>query len=307
MSDNNPYKILGVKPGASDKEIKVAFRKLAKDLHPDLNPGNSETEKRFKAVSAAYNFLSDKEQRAKFDNGEIDASGVEIRQEPFYRSYAGAGPRHQYHSTQGFSDFSNESDLFAELFGRARHNPNAPQAGADIRYQLGVDFLDAALGAKRRIRISEGQNLDIKIPAGVIDGQILRLKQKGLPGINGGINGDVLVKVSIAQHRKFGRNGMDIQIDFPITLGEAILGGKVMVPTIYGPVSVTLPMGANSGQILRLKGKGIKSAKSGKSGDQLVKLSVNLPETIDDDLLKFMQSWQKKHPYTVRSDFEEAI
>lgn len=307
MTDN-PYDILGVKPEASDKEIKAAYRRLAKELHPDLNPGEKDTEERFKSVSGAYNFLKDKEQRARFDRGEIDASGAEKPQNQSYRSYAGADSGNPYYNTRGFSDFANESDLFEELFGRTRGGgtrySQAPTKGADVQYRLEVDFLDAALGAKRRVTMPDGVTIDVAIPAGVVNDQTLRLKGKGMPGPNGMENGDAYIKVGIAPHPYFTRKGQNVSIELPITLDEAVLGGKINVPTIHGPVSMNVPPGANSGQTLRLKGKGIKQAKTQQAGDQLVTLKVVLPQKPDEELKDYMRTWREQHAYKVRQAYE---
>ncbi len=309
MSEN-PYETLGVKPDASDKEIKAAYRRLAKKLHPDLNPGDSGAEKRFKTVSAAYNFLKDSEQRARFDRGEIDMSGAEKQPHQTYRSHAGAGAQHQYYNTGGFSDFANESDLFEQLFGHAKSGrqgyggANRPLKGADIQYSLQVDFLDAALGAKKRVTMPDGVTLDVSIPAGINDNQILRLKGKGLPGHADSPNGDALIKVTIGAHPYFSRDKKNILLELPITLDEAVLGGKIDVPTLYGKVSMNIPAGSSSGQTLRLKGKGIKAGKNQAAGDQRVTLKIVLPETLDDDIKNFFKSWREKHSHDVRQKFE---
>ncbi|MCF8467817.1 MAG: DnaJ domain-containing protein [Sneathiella sp.] len=313
MSEN-PYDLLGVKANAPDKEIKAAYRKLAKELHPDLNPGDAKAEERFKAISSAYSLLSDKEQRARFDRGEIDASGKEKPQQQYYRSYADAGPETHYYSSEGFSDFGDESDLFSELFRRAQaggkadgRSAHGPRRGEDVRYQLKVDFLDAVLGAKKRIMMPDRSALDITVPAGIRDGQTIRLKGKGSPGFNKGPNGDAYVKIEVAPHRIFKREGHDILLDVPITLDEAVLGAKIEVPTIHGKVSLSVPAGASSGQVLRLKGKGISGAKAAAAGDQLVRLKITLPKEIDPELQAFMQDWQGKNSYSVRQDLEGAI
>ncbi|WP_417450970.1 DnaJ C-terminal domain-containing protein [Kordiimonas sp.] len=316
MSDN-PYEILGVDKSASDKEIKAAYRRLAKSLHPDLNPGDSESEARFKAVSAAYNLLGDKEKRAQFDRGEIDASGAESPRNPYYRDYAGDGAGQRYYSSQGFSDFADESDFFSDLFGKARHEQRqygqrqygqqqraGAFKGADIRYHLTVDFLDAARGAKRRVTMPDGMQLDIAIPAGVRDGQVLRLKGKGLPGHGGGSAGDAFVTVETGPHPHFKREGLNILLDLPVTLDEAVLGGKVKVPTIHGSVSVPIPAGSSSGRTLRLKGKGIGAKGGEDAGNQYVTLRVVLPPEIDKELADFMTRWREKNAYNVRQDLE---
>jgi len=307
MSDN-PYDILGVKKDATDKEIKAAYRKLAKSLHPDLNPGDAAAEARFKAVSAAYGLLGDAEKRARFDRGEIDASGAETPQNPFYRQYAGDGAQHHYYSNQGFSDFGDESDFFSELFGQARQGSRARGSaafkGADLRYRLAVDFTDAALGVKRRVTMPDGMSLDITIPPGITDGQTLRLKGKGAPGHGGGPAGDAYVSVEIVPHRLFRRQGKDILMDLPITIDEAVLGGKVTVPTLHGKLSVPVPAGSSSGRVLRLKGKGIKGQKDTEAGHQFITLRVMLPGEVDDELREFMTQWRQKHQYDVRQDME---
>ncbi len=300
----NPYDVLGVKPDASDKEIKSAYRKLAKELHPDLHPGDAGAEEKFKAISGAYGLLSDPEKRARFDRGEIDASGAEKPQQQYYRSYGDAGPEHPYYSTGGFEDFGNESDLFSELFRHARsHGPGAgaargPHRGADAQYQLQIDFLEAALGAAKRITLPDGEVLDVKVPVGIKDGQKIRLKGKGYPGFNDGPAGDAYVKIDVRPHRQFKRKGENILLTVPITLDEAVLGAKIDIPTIKGKVTMTIPPGSKGGKTLRLKGKGVKS------GDQLVTLEIQMPEVIDEDLRKFMQDWKKSHAYKVRGDLE---
>ncbi len=309
MSDN-PYKILGVKADASDKKIKSVYRKLAKDLHPDLNPGDAVAEERFKTITAAYNFLSNKENRARFDAGEIDASGMEKPQENYYHSYAGNGPEQQYYDTSGFRDFSDESDLFAELFARAQAESarkkaaQPPHKGFDAQYHLKIDFLEAALGAKRRVTLPDGSILDIKVPAGIDDGQKIRLKGQGMAGFKGGARGDAYVKIEVLAHKAFRRNGKDILLELPITLDEAILGGKIAVPTIHGTLMMNIPSGARSGQVLRLKGKGIATGKNHAPGNQLVSLKVDMPKKIDDELRDFMKTWREKNAYEVRQDIE---
>ena len=306
---DNPYDLLGVKPTASDKEIKSAYRKLAKELHPDLNPGDAKAEEKFKAISSAYAILGDKEQRARFDRGEIDETGHEKPDPQYYRSYAGAGPETHYYTSEAFGDFGDESDLFSELFRRAQagggqggQRAQRPFPGQDVQYQLTVSFMDAALGAKKRITMPEGATLDVSVPAGIRDGQNIRLKGKGGPGFNGGPNGDAYVKIEVLSHRQFQREGKDILIELPISLDEAVLGAKIAVPTIHGKVNMTIPSGASSGQTLRLKGKGITAGKGAKAGDQLVRLKIVLPKKIDPELKEFMEEWRQKNGYSVRQE-----
>lgn len=313
VTTDNPYKILGVEPTATDKEIKSAYRKLAKELHPDLNPGDASAEERFKAVSAAYAILGDKDQRARFDRGEIDATGQERPTEQYYRSYAGEGPRTHYYSSGGFDDFADESDLFAELFRRTRtdfggggRGFSGPIRGEDAHYHLAIDFLEAACGAKKRLTMPDGATLDVTVPVGIRDGQNIRLKGKGSPGLNGGPAGDAYVRIEVRPHPLFRREGRDILIDLPITLDEAVLGGKVAVPTIHGKINMSVPAGASSGQTLRLKGKGIAGGNSAPAGDQLVRLKVVLPKKIDPDLKEFMEKWRAKNSYEVRQEVEGA-
>jgi len=309
----DPYKILGVKGKASDKEIKSAYRKLAKDLHPDLNPGDAAAEARFKDISAAYNLLGDKEKRARFDAGEIDASGAERPQQQYYHTHAERGPEQHYYDTSGFRDFSDESDLFADLFARAQAESarnrasQPPRRGFDAQYHLKVDFLEAALGAKRRVTLPDGSTLDIKVPAGIDNGQKIRLKGKGMPGFKEGPKGDAYVTIEVAPHKFFQRNGRDILLDLPITLDEAILGAKISVPTIHGRIKMNIPAGARNGQTLRLKGKGITAGKNREPGNQLVNLKIIMPKKIDNELRDFIKTWRQKNSYSVRQEIEGEL
>lgn len=300
----DPYAVLGVAKTASQEEIRKAYRKLAKQLHPDLNPGNPQAAERFKEVATAYDLLGDPDKRRRYDRGEIDASGAERPEQRFYREYADAGGARRYHSTAGFEDLGEASDLFSELFGRgpggARRTLRMP--GPDIHYRLEVDFLDAVRGAKRRITLPDGGTLDLTIPEGVTDGQVLRLKGKGGPGIGGGPPGDALIEIAVSPHPLFTRQGDDILIELPITLYEAALGGKVEVPTVAGRVAVTIPKGATSGQTLRLRGKGVKRAAGHGHGDQLVRLKVAMPPRIDSELEDFLRRWRESHGYDPRAD-----
>ncbi|WPZ32379.1 DnaJ C-terminal domain-containing protein [Thalassobaculum sp. OXR-137] len=299
MSDD-PYAVLGVPKTASDAEIRKAYRKLAKELHPDLNPGDAGAEERFKRVSAAYSLLGDAEKRARFDRGEIDASGMERPEQPSYRHYADSDPSGRYHNTAGYEDFADMSDLFRDLFEQERRRCGGHGRGHDVRYHLTVDFLDAVRGAKRRITMPDGNALDLTIPAGTKDGALLRLRGKGGPGFGGGPSGDALVEVAVAPHPVFERHGADIHMDLAITLDEAVLGGKVKVPTPTGRVNMTVPKGTSSGHILRLKGKGV-AAPGTPPGDQLVRLTVVLPKQIDPELEAFMRDWRTRHAYDPRS------
>src|SRR5581483_7260302 len=262
MADD-PYSVLGVTKTATADEISKAYRKLAKKLHPDLNPGDKGAEEKFKKVTAAYDIIGDEKKRARYDKGEIDASGQERPEQRYYREYAGQEDAARYRSTAGFEDIGGFNDLFGDLFGRGggrgRGGARFSMRGQDAQYRLEVDFLDAVRGTKTRITLPDGETLDVTIPAGVSDGQVLRLKGKGHPGFGEGEPGDALVEVSVKPHPVFKRDGDDIIVEVPITFDEAVLGGKVEVPTIGGRVFATIPAGSNTGQTLRLKGRGIKS------------------------------------------------
>jgi DnaJ-class molecular chaperone len=296
----DPYTVLGVKREASQDEIRKAYRALAKKLHPDLNPGNKDAEERFKEVSAAYDLLGDAEKRARFDRGEIDATGAETPRQNYYRDFAEAGPQggaQAYESRAGFADFAESDDIFAELFGRrAGGGAQLRMRGADLPFHLHVDFLDAVNGATRRLSLPDGSTLDVAIPPGIRDGQLLRLKGKGRPGIGGGPPGDALIEIEVMPHPVFRRDGDDIRVELPISLSEAVLGGRVDVPTPTGPVTMTIPKGSNSGTTLRIRGKGV-ARRDGTRGDEYVTLTVMLPKNSDPELEKFVAGWAegKRH------------
>ncbi|MDX0056429.1 DnaJ domain-containing protein [Sinorhizobium meliloti] len=305
MTDD-PYQILGVPRAAKPDEIRKAYRKRAKELHPDLHPGDKEVEAKFKALSAAYHLLNDPEQRARFDRGEIDASGAERPpQQQFYRHYADADHARRYGSAGGTGEFEDVSDIFADLFGRGGAGARFKARGQDLHYHLELEFLDAVNGARRRITFPDGNTLDLAIPAGTRDGTSLRLRGKGTPGIAGGEPGDALIEVSVRSHSVFRREGNDIEIDLPITLYEAVLGAKIEVPTISGRVAMTIPKGSNTGDTLRLRGKGVKS-QHGPAGDQRVTLKVVLPTAADPDLERFMETWRQSHAYDPREALRRA-
>lgn len=302
---NNPYSALGLKKSATDAEIKKAYRKIAKNSHPDLNPGDSAAEAKFKAASAAYDLLKDKDQRRRFDAGEIDASGAEKQPErKFYRDYA-EQPGHGYANTHGYEDFGDMSDAFADILrqrqassARGAYGGGFDARGADAGFMLEVDFIAAAKGGKKRITLPSGDNLEVKIPQGTTDGQTIRLRGKGGEGHGKGARGDAYVTISVAAHKFFRRQDDDILISLPITIAEATLGGKVATPTIHGSVNLSIPKGANSGQTLRLRGRGVKRGDT--AGDQKVELRIVMPPKIDDELEEFMQGWAKTHGYDPR-------
>jgi DnaJ-class molecular chaperone len=302
----DPYRILGIARDATQAEIKKAYRKLAKELHPDLHPGDPAKAARFQEVSAANDLLGDAEKRRRFDAGEIDASGQERPERQFYRSYAGADPQGRYDSAAGYGDFEDVSDLFSDLFGRrgqaqGRAGQGFAARGADLRYHLEVDFLDAARGARRSVPLPEGGTIELAIPAGVRDGQTLRLRGKGQPGIGGGPPGDAYVTLGLRPHPLFTRDGNDIEIELPISLDEAILGARVEVPTIAGRVSMTIPKGASSGQRLRLRRRGIHPAGGGTPGDQHVRLKIMLPDRIDPALEELARRWRETASHDPRA------
>jgi DnaJ-class molecular chaperone len=298
MADD-PYTVLGVPRTATDDEIRRTYRKLAKELHPDLNPSNrAASEERFKKVSAAYDVVGDPEKRKRYDRGEIDAGGEPRRG---FRRPPGAGPFDGRPGGQRFEDDFSFGDIFSDLFGgmRGRGEPGSPfgARGRDARYSLEVDFLEAVQGAKKRVTLPDSGALDITVPQGVVDGQVLRLKGRGVPGRRGAEPGDALVEIKVRPHPLFKRADDDIAVDMPITLDEAVLGAKIEVPTIAGRVQLTLPKGTSSGRIFRLKGRGVHNTTTGHTGDQLVTVRIVLPETIDDELSYFLSEWRHKHKY----------
>ena len=292
------YQRLGIKRGASEAEIKKAYRSLAKQLHPDRNTDNPNAAKRFAEVTQAYDLLSDKDKRAQYDRGEIDEQGNPKM--PFGAGFggsraggAGAGPGG---FTGGFpgGDTADLSDLFEGLFGGAAgrgggfgRRARAPQKGPDVAYRLKIPFVDAVTLAPQRITLADGKTIDLKLPKGVEDGTRIRLAGKGQPGPAGA--GDAIVTIGIEPHRFYTREGNDIRLSLPVTLKEAALGAKVKVPTPDGPVMLTVPKGTSSGKVFRLKGRGF-TAKSGQRGDQLVTVQIDIPSG-DAELETFVSRW----------------
>ncbi|MBW6426016.1 DnaJ domain-containing protein [Rhizobium sp. XQZ8] len=288
----SPYETLGVKKDASQKEIQSVYRKLAKKYHPDLNPGDSSAEQKFKSVSAAYAILEDEDKRAKFDRGEIDENGVEQAPRKYYREYAqGRDASGRYRNSGGFADFGDGDDLFSSFFSGARGRRQQTVRGDDLQFKLEISLLDAANGGPKTVTLPGGSTLELRIPPGVRDGQVLRLRGKGSPGFNGGPDGDALVEIQILPHRQFVRDGDNVQIEVPISVREAVLGGKIEVPTLSGAVSVTVPANTSTGRILRLSGKGFPN-RHGGHGDQFVTLKIVLPSSPDPQLEEFMRGWE---------------
>lgn len=310
------YQRLGIKRGASEEEVKKAYRSLAKQLHPDRNTDNPKAAERFSQITAAYDLLSDKDKRARYDRGEIDEDGNPKM--PFGAGFGGyssggAGPRPGGPGGQGggFEGFpggfeaggaADLSDLFEGLFGAAnaargrrqsgpsgfRARNRAPQKGADVAYRLKVPLVDAATLAPQRITLADGKTIDLKLPKGLEDGTRIRLTGKGEPGPGGA--GDAIVTIQVAAHPFYTRDRNDIRLTLPVTLNEAVLGAKVKVPTPEGPVMLTIPKGTTSGKVLRLKGRGFTD-KGGKRGDQLVAVQVDLPSE-GPELEEFAKRWK---------------
>ena len=304
------YQRLGLKRGASEAEIKKAYRSLAKQLHPDRNKDKPDAAKRFSEVTHAYDLLSDKDKRAKYDRGEIDEDGNPKM--PFGAGFGGysagaggpqPGPGGGFENFNfGGADAADLSDLFEGLFGgsgaRARGGPGGafsgfrqrargPQKGADVAYRLKIPFVDAVALKPQRITLADGKTIDVKLPKGLDDGTKIRLAGKGEDGPGG--KGDAIVTIEIAPHSFFKREGKDIHLELPVTLKEAVLGAKVKVPTPEGPVMLTIPKGTTSGKVLRLKGRGFTD-RTGQRGDQLVSVEIDVPAH-DAELQKFAETW----------------
>jgi DnaJ-class molecular chaperone len=304
------YQRLGIQRGASEAEIKKAYRSLAKQLHPDRNKDNPNAAKRFGEVTQAYDLLSDKDKRAKYDRGEIDEDGNPKM--PFgagFGGYSGGAGGPQPGAGAGFENFNfggadaaDLSDLFEGLFGGAgargrggggpfgnfRQRARAPQKGADVAYRLKVPFADAVALKPQRITLADGKTIDLKLPQGLEDGTKIRLAGKGEEGPGG--RGDAIVTIEITPHRFFTREGNNVRLNLPVTLKEAVLGAKVKVPTADGAVMLTIPKGTTSGKVFRLKDRGF-TAKDGKKGDQLVSVEIDVPAG-DPELQKFAEGWE---------------
>ena len=296
----NPYEVLGVAPTTSSADIQKAYRKLAKKLHPDLNPGDKTAEEKFKEIAGAYDLLGDAEKRKRFDAGEIDATGTERPQQHFYRDFAASDQGHPYTDSSGFADFMDSDDAFAELLRRGE-SARANRRGRDLHYSLPIDFAESITGANKRLTLPDGGALDVTIPPGLVDGQILRLRGKGASGAGKGGYGDALIEVEVRPDRRFAREGDDISLELPVSLSEAVLGGRIRVPTPTGDVTMTVPKGSNTGTIMRLKGKGAPR-HGGGHGDEFVKLRVVLPRGPDPELEAFVSKWDKGKAFNPRED-----
>jgi DnaJ-class molecular chaperone len=301
-----PYQVLGVKPDASADDIRKAYRKLAKQFHPDLNPGKAEAEDRFKSISAAYDLLSDAEKRGRYDRGEIDESGAERPPRGYYRSQAEGAQGWKY-QPEGEMDLGDLEDLFAAFgsAGRRRGTGEGFRArGADRHFTLTIDLVIGAVGGKQRLSLAPDEWLDVTIPPGIEDGQVLRLRGKGGPGFGGGQAGDALIEVHVAPHPLFRRDGDNILLELPVSLAEAVLGARVSVPTVTGPVTMTIPKGSDTGRQLRLRGKGIQ--KTSNPGDEIVTLKVVIGQSSDPELAEFLEKWAPRHPFDPRQGMPSA-
>jgi DnaJ-class molecular chaperone len=327
----DPYEVLGVQRGASAQSIKNAFRKLAKKLHPDANKNDPKTAAQFSELNAAYEILGDEAKRKAFDNGEIDAEG---KPRGFQGFGGGRGGRGGFGGDAGFESFSfgnggfqraggragagfagfggGIDDILKGVFGQAGRGPRggtqfdtdemAPQPGRDVPAAVTITLAEAATGTTRRVQLPSGREVEVKIPPGLGEGKQIRLKGQGLPGA-GGVSGDVMITVSIAPHRLFERDGNDLRLELPITLYEAVLGGKVRVPTLGGALELSIPPGTSSGRVFRFKGKGLP-AKDGP-GDLLASVRIMLPKEPDPELETLMRKQRDANPYDPRRDLSE--
>jgi DnaJ-class molecular chaperone len=317
--NSDPYSVLGVSPTATQQEIRNAYRKLAKSLHPDLNPGNKQAEQRFKDVAAAYELIGDEKKRKAYE----DAKAQRAAEEEAMRARQSADARHFYYETQGpefasgYSQGFSFEDLFGDSFrGRARGGARAgarsqsgPVPGEDEYYRMDVELGDVIKGAQRDLTLPNGKHIRVKIPAGVAEGMKLRFAGQGGPGIQGGPPGDVYVELFIKPSSEFKREGNDLEMELPITLSEAVNGGEIRVPTLDGNVMLRVPGGISSGTRLRIRGKGIpvrgKTGERGvpaERGNLYVKTKIILPTTLDDELKKAVSEFEKRHPYDPRAD-----
>jgi DnaJ-class molecular chaperone len=298
----DPYQILGLAKDATADQIRSAYRKLAKKHHPDVNPGDKRAEDKFKEISTAHDLLSDPEKRARFDKGEIDASGQE--QQPhreFYRGYAEGEQGRRYRRAPPES--GGYHDIFADFLRSAGGGgQGAPRMrGQDEHYQLSVDFLDAVRGVSRAVTMPDGRTLEVVIPAGLQDGQTLRLRGQGGAGWNGEPPGDALIEVSVVPHPFFRRDGDDIHLDLPVTMAEAVLGARVTVPTPAGNVVMSVPPKSDAGRQLRLRGRGVPAHAGRAAGDLYATLRVVVGAATDEPFEAALRGWMERHPIDPRA------
>ena len=306
----NPYETLGVAKTATPDEIRKAFRKSAKKYHPDLHPGDAPAEAKFKELNAANDLLSDPEKRGKFDRGEIDAEGQPVQERAYYRDYAQTGAGARYRSAGGQTGpgmgapggVDDMGDIFSSFF---QEQSTRPRRGRDRSYRLDVPFLDTITGATERLTLPDGSALDVRIPPGLEDGQVLRLRGKGEPGAQGGPAGDALISVSVFPHAFYRREGSDLTLDLPVTFSEAILGAKLPVPTPGGPVTLTIPPRSDAGTRLRLRGRGVAAHGTVPAGDLYVILRL-VTGPVDPALETFLRDWAPTQPlFNPRAELEE--
>ena len=297
----DPYQFLGVGKDSSDAEIKAAYRKLAKQYHPDLNPGNKEAAEKFRDLNAAHDLISDRDRRDAHARGEAAQATQaaaqrqysQQRQQRTYRDFADRPQGSRYDFAGGDFDMADLEGMFGGLGGRFGGGGNSAPS-ADVQYTIGIDFLDAARGAKQRVTMPDGKTLEIKIPEGIREGQKLRLKGQGAQP-----SGDAYVTVHIRPHAIFTREGDDVTVELPVGFHESILGAKIEAPTVHGPVAMTIPQGTGNGATLRLKGKGIKG------GDQYVKVRIAMPKETDAALTEAVRVWAANHPFNPRQGMEQ--
>jgi len=305
---DDPYKTLGVARDATTAAIRAAYLKLAKQHHPDLNPGDAKSEETFKAIASANDLLSDPEKRGKFDRGEIDAAGQEQAPRSSYRAHAEGEAGRRYSRAGAQSGGWNEEefgDIFSSMFGEGRQAGSAaPRRGADASYTLSTSFLDAVNGATLRLTLPDGIALDVTVPPGTADGQTLRLRGKGGPGRNDAPAGDARIEIRVAPHRYFLRDGQDIRMVLPVTLAEATLGGDVEVPTPRGAVHMRVPKHSDDGTELRLKGRGVPAHNGAAAGDLYAKLNVVIGPA-DAALEAFLRDWKPEHAVNPRQFMQE--
>jgi DnaJ-class molecular chaperone len=296
----NPYEILGVAPTASAEEIKKAYRRLAMRTHPDMNPGDASGEETFKDIANAWRLLRDPDKRRQFDAGEIDETGVERPQQRYYRDFAQSSQADAYANDAAFADFAEGEDPFAELLRRAAH-ARANRRGRDLRFRMPVTLAESIEGVTKRVTLPAGGTLDVAIPAGIADGQALRLKGKGAPGTGSGGVGDAIVEVEVLSDPRFARDGDDLLYEAPISLTEAVEGARIRIPTPTEDVTLTVPPESGSGTTLRLKGKGAPR-RGGYRGDLRVKLRLVLPKPADPALKAFIAEWEAGKAFNAREE-----
>ncbi len=298
------YDILGISKSATDSEIKSAYRKLARKMHPDLHPNDKKAAEKFKDITSAYDILSNKDKKAKYDNGLLDEQGNEKAGFSGFRNSDFSGFRK---SSSGFGsgfDFSDlfQEDIFSQFTHGGRQRPQPKVNGKNITYNMKISFIDSIKGIEKSASLTNGKNISVKIPAGTIDGQTLRLKGQGTKGMNGGKSGDALITINVTKHKYFESDGTNIILNLPITLKEAILGTKITIPTIDKKVSITIPPYSKTGDTLRLKGKGIITKN--KTGDQLVRINIKTPTKKDETLDKFLKNWEDTEQSNIRKNLQ---